>query len=242
MSPDHSLHSDIRQWPYTNMHPCKNSFVYMPISCSGKLSTKTMFFGECSFVIETGTRLSSSIFQSRPSGDGRFCIATRRLIPSVRLEGCLFNVMRQPFERRKKFFTFLLFWQKIKYHTSSALVNRPPRLCKEQMKAPLEINDSLLTAGSALKWEIWCWSWLSLTRIFKAVVFPFPCKARVESQPVRAWKAGRALQRDWPREECNWGTEMNFSPSFTSVWDHNSWHCRSSKWVPVCKLTQRRLF
>ena len=45
MSPDHSLDFDIRHRPYTNMHPCKegyltckNSFVYMPISCSGRLS------------------------------------------------------------------------------------------------------------------------------------------------------------------------------------------------------------
>lgn len=39
----------------------------------------TTFVGACSFVINKGTRLSPSIFQPRPSGDGRFCIATRAL-------------------------------------------------------------------------------------------------------------------------------------------------------------------
>ena len=45
MSPDHSLDFDIRHRPYTNMHLCKegyltykNSLVYMPIFCSGRLS------------------------------------------------------------------------------------------------------------------------------------------------------------------------------------------------------------
>ena len=39
----------------------------------------TMFLRACSFVINKGTRLFPSIFQPRPSGDGRFCIATRAL-------------------------------------------------------------------------------------------------------------------------------------------------------------------
>ena len=45
MLPHHSLDFDIRHRPYTNMHPCKegyltykNSFTYMRISCSGRLS------------------------------------------------------------------------------------------------------------------------------------------------------------------------------------------------------------
>ena len=122
----------------------------------------TIFFGACSFVINTGTRLSPSIFQPRPSGDGRFCIATRALLLICVWKFALLMWWDRLVDVGGSSSLFLFFWQKSKYRISSALVNRPPRLYKEQMKASLETNDSLLTARPAMKWESCCWYWFEL--------------------------------------------------------------------------------
>ena len=122
--------------------------------------------------------------------------------------------------RKSNNHTLSLHWFRLTQH-----LNR-----QKQMKASLETNNLLLAVGPAPKWESYCWNWLSLSRIFKAIVFPIPCKALVESQLARAWNAG------WLCRGAVQGKSVTGGSGWTSIdlllqFKTLTWHCRSSKWV-----------
>ena len=96
----------------------------------------------------------------------------------------------------------------------------------------------LLTVRPAPRWESCCWNWLSLSRIFKEIVFPIPCKALVESQLARAWNAG------WLFRGANQGKSVTDGSGWTSIdlllqFETITWHSRSSKWVIESTATSK---
>ena len=74
-------------------------------------------------------------------------------------------------------------------------------------------------------------NWSFIINTFQGFVFPISAKALVKSHSVRAWKDGKHLKREGPREEWMVCSGMYLSLSFAPVWSHNSWQPKSLKWA-----------